>query len=167
MLIALRVSRIDTGNVSRPKAAATQQGRPFVSLLWNFPNRPVNLKFVNIIRSVAAVISGYAIFAASAVLLFQVAGRDPHAPQTLAFECLAVVYGIIFAGLGGLLAAGIAPRRGTLHAAFVTVTIALGAAASLLAKPGAGATWSQWTALVLMAPSAWGAAKAFARWLPK
>ena len=115
------------------------------------------------IRSVVAVILGYVVFALSAVLLFHVAGRDPHAPQAFGFIVFAVIYGIIFAGLGGLLAARLAPAKGTVHAAFVTAVIALGATVSLVARPGAGSTWSQWTALVLMAPSAWVAAKIFSR----
>ncbi len=122
-----------------------------------------NLAPVSVFRSIAAVVLGYAVFAVSAVLLFNVAGRDPHAPQNLAFIVFAVVYGIAFAALGGLLAARIAPANGAIHAAFVTLVIALGAAVSLFASPGAGSTWSQWAALVLMAPSAWVAAKLFPR----
>ncbi len=91
------------------------------------------------------------------------AGRDPHARQDFAFTAFAVVYGIAFAWAGGLLAARIAPGRGTLHAAFVTFLIALGAIASLLTTPGAGSTWSQWAALLLMAPSAWVAATVLCR----
>lgn len=118
---------------------------------------------MKILRSVLAVILGYAVFAASAVVLFHATGLDPHAPQKVGFIAFAVVYGVVFAGLGGLLAARIAPSKGVLHAAFVALVIALGAAVSLVASPGAGATWSQWTALVLMAPSAWIAAMVFAR----
>ncbi len=118
---------------------------------------------MNILRSIAAVILGYAVFAASAVLLFHIAEKDAHAPQSVGFMLFAVVYGIVFAGLGGMLAARIASARGNLHAAFVTLIIALGATLSLVARPGAGSTWSQWSALVLMAPSAWVAAAAFHR----
>jgi RsiW-degrading membrane proteinase PrsW (M82 family) len=115
---------------------------------------------VNIVRSVVAVLIGYVVFAGSAVLLFNITKRDPHSPQNLGFIVFAAVYGMFFAGLGGLLADRIAPKKGTVHAAFVSLLIALGAAVSLLAAPGAGSTWSQWAALVLMAPSAWAAAKA-------
>jgi hypothetical protein len=121
---------------------------------------------VNILRSVVAVILGYAVFAASAVLLFNIAGRDPHAPQNFGFILSAVIYGIVFAGLGGLLAAWIAARRGELHAALVALAIALGAIVSLVASPRAGSTWSQWSAIALMAPSAWGTARLFTRRAP-
>ena len=118
---------------------------------------------MKIVRSALAVILGYVVFAASAVLLFNTARRDPHAPQKLGFIVFAVFYGVTFAGLGGLLAARIAPAKAMLHAALVALIIALGAIVSLVARPGAGSTWSQWTALVLMAPSAWAAAAVFAR----
>ncbi len=106
-------------------------------------------------RSVAVVVGGYLIFALSAVALFQLSGRDPHAPQPLWFEAVAVIYGMGFAALGGLFAARLAPARPMVHAASVAVILALGASVSLIASPGAGATWSQWAALLAMAPSAY------------
>jgi hypothetical protein len=105
-------------------------------------------------RSAAAVVGGYAIFALSAVALFQLSGRDPHAPQPLWFEIVAVLYGMGFAALGGFFAARIAPNRALLHAGIMAIVLAVGAGISLAASPGAGAKWSQWAALVLMAPSA-------------
>jgi hypothetical protein len=122
---------------------------------------------VKILRSIVAVVLGYALFAASAVVLFHAARRNPHASQSLKFMLFAVVYGIVFAGLGGMIAARIAPAKGTLHAGFVTLLIALGATLSLVARPGMGSTWSQWAALVLMAPSAWSTAILFAPHEPK
>jgi len=100
---------------------------------------------------------GYAVFAVSGGLLFRVAGRDPHAVQDLWFVVLAVVYGMVFAGLGGVVAARLAPSRGAVHAGVVTGLIALGAMVSLVKS--AGATWSQWSAILLMAPCAWGAGR--------
>ncbi len=116
---------------------------------------------MKLVRSVAAIVLGYAVFALSAVLLFKITGKDPHAPQNLAFQLFAAVYGIAFAALGGLLAARVAPSKGSLHAASVAFLIALGAIVSLAAS-AAGSTWSQWAALVLMAPSSWIAAAVFA-----
>ena len=92
------------------------------------------------------------------MLLFNLAGRDPHAPQRVEFIVFAVAYGMVFASFGGLLAATLARSRRLLHAGGVGVLIAIGATVSLLASSGPGATWSQWTALTLMAPTAWGAA---------
>lgn len=106
------------------------------------------------LRSVGAVIAGYVVFAVSAVLLFQLSGIDPHAEQSVPFMVFAVLYGMGFAALGGLLAIRLAPSRPALHAVLLTGLIALGATVSLIARPGAGATWSQWTAIFLMAPCA-------------
>jgi hypothetical protein len=55
---------------------------------------------------------------------------------------------------GGLAATRLAPGRRALHAAMVAVLIAAGAITSLLTSPVTDATWSQWTAVALMAPSA-------------
>lgn len=110
-----------------------------------------------LLRSVIAVVLGYAVFAVSGGQLFRVAWRDPHAVQDLWFVILAVVYGMVSAGLGGVVAARLAPSRGAVHAGLVTGLIAVGATVSLVKS--AGATWSQWPAILLMAPCAWGAGR--------
>ena len=115
------------------------------------------------LRSLAAVLGGYLIFAFSAVALFQLSGRDPHAPQPLWFAVASVAYGMAFAALGGFVAARLAPARARLHAAGVALVLALGATVSLVASPGGGATWSQWAALALMAPSAYFGGRLAAR----
>jgi hypothetical protein len=109
---------------------------------------------MRVLRTVAAVVGGYLIFALSAVALFHVTGRDPHAPQPIWFVAATVAYGIVFATLAGFVAARCARARPLRHAAGVAVLLALGATVSLVAHPGVGATWSQWGALILMAPSA-------------
>lgn len=109
-------------------------------------------------QSGLAVITGYAVFAISAALLFRLSHHDPHAPQRLGFVLFAILYGMAFSALGGMLASWLAPANPTAHAGAVSLVIALGAIISLIASPGAGATWSQWAALALMAPCAWLAA---------
>jgi hypothetical protein len=107
-----------------------------------------------LLRSIVAVVLGYLLFAFSAVVLFRVTARDPHAVQSFAFELLTVAYGIAFAALGGYTAARLAPDHPARHAAIMAALLALGATVSLIAAPGPGATWTQWCALLLMAPSA-------------
>jgi hypothetical protein len=119
------------------------------------------------LRSIGSVLFGYAVFALSAVFLFQSTHRDPHAAQNVGFIVFAVVYGMVFASAGGLLTAKLAPARAVFHAALMSIVIVLGATASLVARPGAGATWSQWTAITLMAPSAWAAAWLVQIWRSK
>lgn len=88
---------------------------------------------MRVIRSLVAVLGGYLIFALSAVALFKLAGRAPHAPQPIWFMAVSVACGMVFAALAG----------------------AVGATVSLILSPREGSTWSQWSALLLMAPSAW------------
>ncbi len=54
-------------------------------------------------RSIAAVIAGYLLFAASAVILFQTAGVDPEATPAAAFFVFGTLYGALFGALGGFL----------------------------------------------------------------
>jgi len=108
---------------------------------------------MKIARSILGVFLGYVVFAVSAVVLFHAAGRDPHSQQDLLFTAGAILYGMAFAAVGGFIAALIAGRRPVLHAAIVGAVLAVGALASLVFRPGAGAIWSQVAAMFLMAPS--------------
>jgi len=106
------------------------------------------------LRSIGAVVAGYFVFAVSAVLLFQLSGRDPHADVPATFKLATIVWGAVFALVGGWLAAHVAVRRPSTHAGIVAVVIAAGAVLSLLLDPS-GARWSQIAAVVVMAPCAW------------
>ena len=106
------------------------------------------------LRSVGAVVAGYFVFAASAALLFQLSGRAPHADAPAAFKLATIIWGAVFALVGGWLAAHVSVRRPSAHAAAVAGLIALGAIASMAARPS-DALWSQLAALVVMAPCAW------------
>ncbi len=106
------------------------------------------------IRSIGAIATGYVIFAASAVLLFQLSGVDPHAPASAGFKIGSIVCGIVFALVAGWLTGRVAAQREGTHAAILAVVIALGALVSLLASRS-GSIWSQVAALVFMAPAAW------------
>jgi hypothetical protein len=106
------------------------------------------------LRSIGAVAAGYLIFAMSAVLLFQMSGRAPHAAPPRTIDIARIVWGSVFALVAGWLTARIAWRRPVLHAAVLAGVIALGALASLIGDLS-GAKWSQIAALVVMAPCAW------------
>ena len=106
------------------------------------------------LRSAGAVAAGYVVFAVSAVLLFQLSGRAPHADAPLAFKVASAIWGAVFALVGGWLAAHVSVRRPATHAAAVAALIAIGAIASLAARPS-DAIWSQVAALAVMAPCAW------------
>jgi surface polysaccharide O-acyltransferase-like enzyme len=105
-------------------------------------------------RTVLGVVLGYLLFSLSAVLLFQLTKREPHAAASLGFAFVATFYGIAFAFLGGYLAARLARRPDLLAATLVAALIALGATISLVATWRQAAHWSQWTAIFFMAPAA-------------
>src|SRR3954471_13832781 len=106
------------------------------------------------LRSIGAVVAGYFVFAASALLLFQLSGRAPHADAPLTFKIATVIWGAVFAMVGGYLAAHVSVRRPATHAAAVGAVIAIGAIASIAARPS-DALWSQLAAVIVMAPCAW------------
>ena len=102
------------------------------------------------------MIAGYLVFGLSAVLMFQIAGVDPHADTRLGFKVFSVAYGVVFALGAGWLAARLAPGRPLFHAAIVSAIIAVAATGSLVGA--SGAKWSQLAALLLMTPAACSAA---------
>jgi hypothetical protein len=107
-------------------------------------------------RAALAVFAGYLIFAGSAVLFFRVADVDPHSPAAVGFETLTIVYGLAFALLAGFVAGKIARRRDLACGIGLALVIALGASVSMIARPGAGALWTQTAALLLFAPASLG-----------
>jgi NhaP-type Na+/H+ and K+/H+ antiporter len=109
---------------------------------------------VNVGRSIFSVIVGYLIFALSAFTLFQISGQPPHQAAPTPFMVGSIVYGAVFALVGGYVAARLARRRPLAHGLAVAVVLALGAAISLLSTVGKGAIWSQVAALAIMAPCA-------------
>ncbi|HEX3869131.1 MAG TPA: hypothetical protein VHV77_01715 [Pirellulales bacterium] len=101
-------------------------------------------------RVVSGVILGYLIFAGSAFLLFHITQHDPHAPASISFEIGAIVFGVLFAALGGFIASFIGGRRDMLAAKCVAVILALGAIISMIATV---VSWSQIWAVLAMAPA--------------
>lgn len=106
---------------------------------------------MNVIRTILGVITGYAIFVISAVLLFQLSGIDPHADPTLGIALLTVGYGFIFAFLGGFVAQWIAGTR-TLTVNYILAFILAGFATFSLFKT-TGNHYSQLAAIFLFAPA--------------
>lgn len=105
------------------------------------------------LRSIGAVAAGYIVFGASAALLFQLSGQQPHEAAPVAFKAASIIWGATFALVAGWLTARIAVRRQRLHAGIVAGLIALGAIVSLASRPS-DAKWSQLAAIIVMAPCA-------------
>jgi hypothetical protein len=105
-------------------------------------------------RSILSVVVGYLIFALSAVAFFQISGQPAHQVAPMPIMLGSIVFGMIFALVGGYAAASLARRQPLVHSVAVAALLAIGAAISLLGTLGNGAVWSQVAALVLMAPCA-------------
>jgi hypothetical protein len=67
---------------------------------------------MRVIRAILGALSGHLIFALTGVALGVLSGRNMHASQPLWFVALTAGYGVLFAGLSGLVASRIAPHRG-------------------------------------------------------
>jgi len=107
-----------------------------------------------LIRSVVAVIVGYAVFAALSYAIFRFTGHDPHEAASPLFKMASIAAGVFFAFLGGWVAGWIGRRHTLRHGVGVALLIAVGAGMSLAATLGHGGIWSQVSALTLMVPSA-------------
>jgi hypothetical protein len=105
-------------------------------------------------RVFLAVLIGYAIFTASAVLLFQFTQQDPHATPSSAFATASVIWGMIFAALGGFTAVRIARSTGILPSVLVGTVIAALALAAIAVEAKIGSIWPELATLLLVAPSA-------------
>lgn len=106
------------------------------------------------VRSIVAVIAGYMLFAVPSGALFAFTGHDPHLEPTLLFAAGTIVYGMVFAFLGGWTAGVIAKKEPVRHAVWVAAIMLLLATFSVIVQYGHGSMWSQLSAIVLMAPCA-------------
>lgn len=104
-------------------------------------------------RAFLAVIAGYVIFAGAAVLFFRLANVDPHSPAAAGFAALTIAYGLAFASFAGFTAGKLGRRSDLACGIALALVIALGATISMVARPGAGALWTQTAAIVLFAPA--------------
>jgi hypothetical protein len=106
---------------------------------------------MTLLRNVLAVISGYAVFVISGVLLFKLSGIDAHANSTAGFMILTIAYGIFFSFLGGALTQVIS-RSGKPGINYVLAAILAGFAAFSFFK-STGNHYSQLAAIFLFAPA--------------
>jgi hypothetical protein len=106
---------------------------------------------MTILRNILSVMVGYATFVISAVLLFQLAGIDPHADPSMGRIVLVIAYGILFSCLGGFLTQLISKTR-KLTLNYVLAAIIAGFAIFSLVKT-TGNHYSQLAAVFLFAPA--------------
>ena len=109
---------------------------------------------VRALRSILAVLAGYAVFVLGAALVFGLSGQKPHADASASFKTLAIVVGTAFAIAGGYLTATMARKSPVAHAIALGILLASIAAWSIHASPIKDPIWSQVSALLFMAPAA-------------
>jgi hypothetical protein len=105
-------------------------------------------------RSIAAVLGGFLIFSVSAVLLFNISGRPPEAWPGAAFATFAIIYGGVFAGLAGYVAARLAARKPMVHAAAVAGLLFGAAIGSYLIQQPGASLWSLVSTIFVSVPAA-------------
>jgi hypothetical protein len=98
-----------------------------------------------------AVMLGYATFAVSAVLLFQLSGIDPHADPSAKVVIVTIGYGLAFSFIGGLLTQRVSRTR-QLTINYVLAGIMAAFALFSLFK-STGNHYSQLAAIFLFAPA--------------
>ena len=108
------------------------------------------------LRSVAAVLMGYLLFALTAIAFFRLSGHDPHAPAGAAFMVISILYGMVFSVAGGYVAATVAGlgKYEFEHAFGVATLIAAIGAASFIAEAPGESKWTQLSAVLIIAPAA-------------
>ena len=104
------------------------------------------------IRSIVSIIGGYLIFAVSAALLFQLSGVDPHKPPDTTFIVISIIYGCVFAALGGYVS-GLSARQNEIKHS-IALTILLAAIATISLFFAQGDRWTEISTIFLMAPCA-------------
>jgi hypothetical protein len=102
---------------------------------------------MKIVRNIAAVIVGYLIFAGCAVLLFKLAGIDPHAEAGLGTMLLVIVFGAVFSFVAGFVAKAIAasPSLG----ANVALAVLIFVFAAFSAGQSSGSHYTQFAAMAI------------------
>jgi len=104
------------------------------------------------IRSVLGVALGFGIFVVGSAIP-RGAAAGATAP-TASLVAGSIVYGGVFAALGGLTAASLAGRKHLAHGAAVAVLIAAAALLHPWLEPGTNPRWLDLCAAFLMAPAA-------------
>ena len=104
------------------------------------------------ILKIIAVITGYLVFAQSAVLWFPLTGHPPHVDAPLTFKLITLGYGIFFSLLAGWLTRLIARTANDLPDYSLAALMFLLAVLSLLFS--GGSHWTQLMTLLVFAPAA-------------
>jgi ABC-type Fe3+-siderophore transport system permease subunit len=101
-------------------------------------------------RKIFSIIAGYAIFVATSLALFKIAGQDPHSNPSASFVILTIIYGAAFSFVAGLVTQLIA-KKADLKINYVLAFIIAGFATFSFFK-SEGNHWTQLIAIIIFAP---------------
>ena len=85
-------------------------------------------KFTSVLKSIGAVIAGYLISAILTALTIAVLGAlfpESYQPENIRWVVFNVIYGCVFAVVGGYIVARLAPSRPFIHATVLGVLMAI------------------------------------------
>ena len=105
-------------------------------------------------RSIIAVLAGFLIFSAGAVVLINLSGRPPDLWPGAPYATFAIIYGGVLALLAGYVAARLAPRRPLAHAAGMAVLLLATATGSYLIQAPGASSWSLVSTILVSSPAA-------------
>jgi drug/metabolite transporter (DMT)-like permease len=101
-------------------------------------------------RKILGIIAGYAIFVATSLALFKIAGQDPHSDPTTTFIIVTIIYGVVSSFVAGLITQLIA-KASDLKINYVLAFIIAGFATFSFFK-SEGNHWTQLLAIFIFAP---------------
>lgn len=116
---------------------------------------------MQVLRSMLAVLLGYAIFGVSGRLLLQVAGIDPHRPESFFGMLLSVLFGAFVAFFAGYAAGFIAGQKPLIHAMSISILLGFGAVMSMII--GGGSSWTMVSTVIVSIPMTFFGAYAYMR----
>ncbi len=105
-------------------------------------------------RTVVAVITGLAVFAACAVVFFLVSRHGPEAVPTAIFAAITVIVGLASAVFAGWVTGRVAPGTPVTHCVLLAVLIAFTGLTSFFLSPGIH--WTQMLVMFVFAPATLG-----------
>jgi len=104
------------------------------------------------IRNIISIIIGYAVFAVSSVLLFQVTGQAPHQDAPLKFKIITIFYGLLFSVAAGYVVQVIASQtKLTLNYILTALMFLLAVMSMIFSKESSH--WTQLFAMFIFAPA--------------
>ena len=102
------------------------------------------------VKNFIAIITGYAIFVLTSLLLFNLSKHNAHAPATIRFQIFTAVYGIVFSILSGFVSQLIANKKNLSINYGLAILIAGFATFSFFKADGSH--WTQLLAIFIFAP---------------